>query len=152
MRRHGRITTGGMIIGLLIALALVLAVIALTRYDTTGRTGNRLGKEFVYDVAELARVDPNLILYEEISSPIPTGFTEAHCLAVDGNGLIYVGGDGMIRRLNQAGNRLGDIGLTTERKTRLTPGHREIDLGQNTRIEQRAMEVAFGIVDLVALG
>lgn len=111
MRRQGRVTTSGMIIGLLIALALILAVIALTRYDTTGRTGNRLGREFVYDVAELARVDPNLILYEEVSRPIQTAFAEAHCLAVDGNGLIYVGGDGMIRRLDQAGNRLGDNGL-----------------------------------------
>ena len=111
MKRHGRITTGGMMIGGLIALALILAVIALTRYDTTGRTGNRLGKEFVYDVAELARVDPNLILYEEVAGPIPTGFAEAHCLAVDANGLINVGGDKMIRRLDPAGNRLGDIAL-----------------------------------------
>jgi hypothetical protein len=111
MKRYGRTTTSGVIIGLLIALALILAVIALTRYDATGRGGNRLGKEFVYNTSDLPKTDPNLILYEENASPIPTGFAQVFCVAVDAKGLVYVGGDQAIRCFGRGGKQVAEIAL-----------------------------------------
>jgi len=111
MKRNGRITTGDLITGLLIALALILAVIALVRYDTTGRGGNRLGKEFVYDTSDLPKTDPNLILYEESTGPIPTGFAQVFCVAVDAKGLVYVGGDQAVRCFDRDAKQVADMAL-----------------------------------------
>ncbi len=111
MYRFRGIAKMQVVTGSVIALGLILAVIALTRYDTTGRTGNRLGKEFVYDVTDLPQTDPNLVLYEENTNFIQTGFVQAHCVAVDANGQVYVGGDKAIHRFDDSGNQLGDIPL-----------------------------------------
>ena len=111
MYRNQGTSKTGIMTGLIIALGLIVAVVALVRYDTTGRSGNRLGKEFVYNVTDLPQIDPNLILYEENARLIQTGFDQAHCVAVDGKGLIYVGGDRAIRRFDSAGTQVSDIAL-----------------------------------------
>ncbi|MHC4326011.1 MAG: hypothetical protein ACYSUX_17215, partial [Planctomycetota bacterium] len=61
-------------IGALITLAVVVAVVAVVRLDVLGSKGGGLGKEFKYQVDELARIDPNLVLYEESAGAIKTGF------------------------------------------------------------------------------
>jgi len=48
--------------GVLAAVAVVIAGVAVVRLDTTGKKGSGLGKEYVYDIKELAKIDPNLIL------------------------------------------------------------------------------------------
>jgi hypothetical protein len=99
------------IIGVLITLAVVVAVVAVVRLDVVGSKGGGLGKEFKYDVDKLARIDPNLILYEESAGAIKTGFANAHGIAVDSKGSVYVAGDKAIRIFAQSGDRLGEIKL-----------------------------------------
>jgi len=99
------------VIGVLISLAVVVAVIAVVRLDVVGRKGGGLGKEFKYNVNELARIDPNLVLYEESGDAIKTGFVETHGIAVDSKGSIYVAGDKAIRIFAQSGDRLSEIQL-----------------------------------------
>jgi len=99
------------IIGVLITLAVVIAVVAVVRLDVVGSKGGGLGKEFEYNVNELARIDPNLILYEESAKAIKTGLTNTHGIAVDSKGSVYVAGDKAIRIFAQSGDRLGEIKL-----------------------------------------
>lgn len=100
------------LIGALIALAVVVAVVAVVKLDVVGSRGGGLGKEFKYEVDELARIDPNLIIYEESAEPIKTGFAKTHAIAVDSKGSVYVAGDKAIRFFAQSGDRLGEIELS----------------------------------------
>ena len=99
------------VIGVLITLAVVVAVVAVVRLDVLGRKGGGLGKEFKYDVNELARIDPNLILYEESTGSIKTGFADTHGIAVDSKGSVYVAGDKAIRIFTRSGDQLGEVKL-----------------------------------------
>ena len=98
-------------IGVLIILAVVIAVVAVVRLDVLGRKGGGLSKEFQYDVNELVQIDPNLILYEESAEAINTGLTNTHGIAVDSKGSIYVAGDKVIRIFARNGDRIGEIKL-----------------------------------------
>jgi len=100
------------LIGVLIALAVVIAVVALVLLDTTGKKGSGLGKEYRYDVKDLAKIDPNLILYEESAQSFSTGFTDSHGIALDSQGSIYIAGDRAIRIFAQSGDLLNEIELT----------------------------------------
>ncbi len=102
------------LVGVLVALAVIVAVAAVARLDVFGRKGNRLGQGFQYDIEELARIDPKLILYEEADSTIETGFTASHAIAVDSKGTICVAGDRAIRKFSDRGVTLGQIELAGE--------------------------------------
>ena len=99
------------LVGVLVALAVVVAIIAVARLDVFGGKGSGLRKEFTYDIAELARVDPNLILYEESAGPIETGFSDSHGIAVDSDGSMYIAGDRAIRIFAQNGDVRREIEL-----------------------------------------
>ena len=64
------------LVGVLVAAAVVVGIVSVVKLDVAGNRGNRLGKEFKYDIAKLAQVDPNLILYEESAEPI--GRSQGH--------------------------------------------------------------------------
>jgi hypothetical protein len=83
--------------GVLIGLAVAIAVIAVLRLDTTGRTGSGLGREYTYDINELTVVDPNLILYEESAQPLATGLESSNAVVIDLRGRICVAGDKAVR-------------------------------------------------------
>jgi hypothetical protein len=112
MKKQG-VTTSGILIGVTVVVALVLAIIALLRFDTTGSSGNRLGQEYTYDVDDLGQIDPNLILYEQVGDPIPTGFVHSRCIVAYGSA-IYVGGDQAVNRFNVTGEKAGSIALDDE--------------------------------------
>jgi hypothetical protein len=105
-------TTAGKLIGVVVVLAIVTAIFALARLDVIGRKGSGLSDQFVYDVKDLAKIDPNLILYKETPSPIRTGFTNARGLAVGPQGSIYVAGDKAIRTFSENGQLLAEIELS----------------------------------------
>jgi len=98
-------------IGILIGLVIVIAVVAMLRLDTTGEKGSGLGTDFEYNLEQLAKIDPNLILYEESARLIDTGFKTTHAVSIDSHGAIYVAGDHAIRVFNDKGNLLNEIGL-----------------------------------------
>ena len=97
-------------IGILIGMAVVIAVVALIRLDITGNKGSGLGKEYLYEID--LKIDPNLILYEESVKPFNTGFTNTHAIALDSQGSIYIAGDKTIRIFTENGKLLDEIVLT----------------------------------------
>jgi len=105
-------TTAGKLIGVVVVLAIVTAIFALARLDVIGRKGSGLGEQFVYDVKDLAKIDPNLILYQENAPPIRTGFAHTRGLAVGRQGSIYVAGDKAIRTFSENGQLLAEIELS----------------------------------------
>jgi hypothetical protein len=93
----------------LICVAIFVAIFVLARLDTTGESGSGLGKSYNYDIEELAKTDPNLILYEESTQPISTGFVNSHAIVVDSKGAICVAGDQAIRVFAETGGLLSDV-------------------------------------------
>ena len=71
---------------MLIGAAVVVAIGALLLVDVTGQRGSGLSQAYDLNAARLARFDPNLILYDEVGEPIPTGFERTRALAVDAAG------------------------------------------------------------------
>ncbi len=100
-RRLGTMGTR-ILIGVLIGLAVVIAMIAVVRLDTTGKKGSGLGKEYLYEID--AKIDPNLIIYEEAGSAISTGLKASTTIAVGPGGRVYVAGDEVIRVFNEGPN------------------------------------------------
>ena len=98
-------------VGVLLGLSVIGAIVAVVRLDTTGKKGSGLGKEYEYDVKELTRIDPNLILYEELAEAIKTDFANTHGIAVDLKGSVYVAGDKAIRIFARSGKQLSEIKL-----------------------------------------
>ena len=109
-RRLATANTKILIAGLIV-LAVAVAIIAVVRFDTTGKKGSGLGDEFIYDLGDLGKIDPNLILYKESAPAIDTGFNTSRAIALDSRGTIYVAGDKSIRKFDENGNDLGEIKL-----------------------------------------
>jgi len=122
MNKHTGKAASGTLVGIIAAGAIIVAVAAILHFDVTGQSGNRLSADFQYDLGAFARTDPNLILYEETSAPIPTGFQNSTCIASAPNGNLYVGGDNAIRIFSLTGEQLGDI-TVEDTPTTLTLAH-----------------------------
>jgi len=120
-------------IGILIGLAVVTAVVALVRLDTTGKKGSGLGKEYLYEID--AKIDPNLILYEESAQSLSTGFTDSHGIALDSQGSIYVAGDRAIRVFAQSGDLLNVIELTDAPRCLTVADDDKIYVGMTNYVE-----------------
>lgn len=123
------------IIGLLIVLAVVVAVVAVVKLDVVGNKGGGLSKEFKYEVDELARIDPNLIMYEESTDPIKTGFANTHGIAVDSKGSIYVAGEKAVRIFSLSGDKLGNIELDDTPKCLTVRDDGTLYIGMKDHIE-----------------
>ncbi len=103
-----------MAVGLVIAGAIVVAIVALLTVDPTGRSGSGLSQAYHLDVAALAAFDPNLVLYEEDAPALATGLARSRALALDANGLVYVAGDSAVRVLSRTGDVRRTVELTGE--------------------------------------
>ena len=110
---QGKVDTG-IIVGVLIAVAVVVAVGSLVLDDVLGEKGSGLSEAYNVDAAKLAAFDPNLLRYQETVPPIPTGFSRARGLALDAEGRFYVAGDEAIRVLSPTGNLERVISLSRE--------------------------------------
>lgn len=96
-------------IGILIGMAVFIAVVAIIRLDITGDKGSGLGNEYLYEI-DLS-VDPNLILYEESGESMKTGFASTRAIALDSQGLMYIAGDKAVRIFTESGKLLDEIVL-----------------------------------------
>ena len=121
------------LIGVLIALAIVIAAVALVRLDTTGKKGSGLGKEYLYEID--AKIDPNLILYEESAQWFNAGFTDTYGIALDSQGSIYIAGDKAIRVFTGSGNLLDEIELTDVPRCLTVAGDGRIYVGMKNHVE-----------------
>jgi len=96
-------------VGMLIGVAVFVAVVAMIRLDITGDGGSGLGSQYDYEID--FSIDPNLIIYEESAEPLKTGFTITHAIALDPQGLIYIAGDKSVRIFSESGKLLSEIVL-----------------------------------------
>ncbi len=108
--RPGKIDAN-LLIGVLVAAAVVVGIVAVLKLDVVGNKGSGLSEEFKFNVEELAHIDPNLIIYEESAEAIDTGFESAKTIAVGTKGTIYVGGDNSIRVFTMRGKLQNEINL-----------------------------------------
>ncbi len=135
MNRRTGITNIEILVGVLVALAVAVAIIALVKLDVTGEKGSGLGKEFIYDTKDLGKIDPNLILYEQVAKAISTGFTNSRGIALDSQGFIYVAGDKAIRLLDKNGNLLNEINLDDTPRCLAVADDGRVYLGMKDHVE-----------------
>ncbi|MBN2270640.1 MAG: NHL repeat-containing protein [Sedimentisphaerales bacterium] len=100
------------LLGALIVLATLVAAVSVMKLDSFGNRGNSIGRKFTDEITELARIDPNLILYEESSIRISTGFEQSQAIAADSEGRIYVVGDNALRVFTPSGEPISRISLS----------------------------------------
>lgn len=112
-RMSGRINGGGIVVVLILA-ALAAAVVAILQFDSTGETGSGLSEAYAYDLSQLAKVDPNLILYAESGPIIRTGFGQSRAIGLDSTGRVCVAGDRAIRIFDASGNVERTIAIAGE--------------------------------------
>ena len=124
-----------MLVGVLVALAVVVGIVAVLKLDVVGKKGSGLSEDFKYDIAELAYIDPNLILYEESAEAIDTGFKAAKTIAVDAKGSIYVGGDKSIRVFAMSGKLINEISLGRTPGCLVVSADGSIFVGQRDHVE-----------------
>lgn len=126
---------GGWIVALLVVAALGAAVVAILRLDTTGRTGSGLSEAYAYDLSQLAKIDPNLILYAESGPVIQTGFSQSRAIALDSSGRMYIAGDGAIRVFGASGIVERTIDLAVEPQCLTVSDDGTIHVGMKDHVE-----------------
>jgi len=92
----------GVLIGIVIAVALVVGAFAMFAIDWSGERGNRLPKQFDYDLSEYMTIDPALVHYKQTAT-IPIDLIDATGIAVGPEDRIYVAGDEEIVVYNAEG-------------------------------------------------
>ncbi len=97
---------------IVVVVAIGIGVFSLVKQDVTGESGSGLRSDFDYDVSELAKVDPALILYDETDTPIITKQTYASTIAIDGLDNIYVSGKGKIVIFDTAGKQIRELPIS----------------------------------------
>jgi hypothetical protein len=55
------------------------------------------------DLIAGTKIDPDMILYREVTKPVPSGFTESRSVTVDGSGALYAAGDKAVRVFDSRG-------------------------------------------------
>jgi len=91
-------TVTGFLIGAVVAAAVVVAIVVVIRMDPNRREGPPLPAEYIYDLSELRKVAPELILYKPFWQ-FKTDFRQARAIAVGADGEIHLAGDDSIRIL-----------------------------------------------------
>ena len=109
--KSGKIDSG-LWAGVVITVAIAAGFCAVFFFDTTGQKGSGLSEEYVYDISQYAKIDPALILYQQIGPTIATGLKSTKAIAVRGD--IYIAGDKEIVVLDTAGKTKKRISLDAE--------------------------------------
>ena len=97
------------------------------------REARGVSREYKKTLSSMAQIDPKMILYREMSGPVPTGFTESRNVAIDGSGILYVVGDQAIRIFNPQGRIKETIDLTISPFC-LAPTDEQFYIGTRDRI------------------
>lgn len=110
-RRCGKIES--LLIGVVVALAVAAGVGAFLLMDSSGSL-SPLGPEYSYDLAEYARIDPELILYAQRGPEIATGLTQNRAIVVTRDGTMLVAGDKRVVELDVRGGIVRAIDCPAE--------------------------------------
>ena len=135
MKRVSGIAKSDIAVGLVVTIAVIAGITALLRFDISGQKGSGLEKEFVYNIDDLIKIDPALILYALASEPINTGFNQSYSIATDSNGNIYTAGDKAIRLFDSSGNFKEEIKLDNPPRCLTVAENAKIYIGMNNYIQ-----------------
>ncbi len=133
MKCRTAMTTANLLIGLLVALAVVVCIVAVWQLDVTGKKGSGLGKEFTFEVDTY--IDPNLILYEESAQPISTAFAASIAVAVGPYDCLYVAGDKAIKVFSENGSLLATMKLAAKPKSLTVSDDGKVYVGMPDHVE-----------------
>ena len=111
-QRLGKIQSGFWI-GLVLVIAILAGIVAFVLFDASG-VKSTLPPEYSYDIEQYAKIDPALILYEQVGETIDTDFEATHAIAVGVDGKIYIAGDREIAVYTSDGNAIRQIELEGE--------------------------------------
>jgi hypothetical protein len=92
------------ITAVIIAAAIIVCVGAFLALDTSGKKGSGLGDQFTYDISGLAKVDPALINYHQVTT-IGTSLAKVSAVDIDEEDNIYVAGVNGIEIYDNKGNK-----------------------------------------------
>lgn len=134
MKERHASTNSPLLIAAVIVAAMIVAIVAVINLDATGKKGNKLSEEFSYNIDDLEKVDPDLILYSETLPPIDTGLNETSAIAIDDTGNIYIAGDNSIIVFDQNKSRIKNINLN-QKPYCLTLSDNRIYIGLKDHIE-----------------
>lgn len=110
MPAHRRTGLGSVMIGAIVAAALVGAAWAVLRVDPSGRRGSGLSDRFDLDVERYTTVDPKLVAYEETGA-FATGMAEVRAIVAGPDDRVYVAGDQAVRVFDLGGKPLEAIAV-----------------------------------------
>ena len=96
-----------------VVLAIIVGVVVWMRMKPPGEEGNKLPKQFDYNLEQYAKVDPALIRYDE-KATIPLDMAEPRAVAVGPRDRVFVAGDKAIAVFNRGGDKLKTIKLERE--------------------------------------
>lgn len=91
------------------------------------------GNQDARDLISMTKIDPEMILYEEIQKPVSTGFIESRFVAVDSSGILYLAGDQSIRMMDSRGRLKETIELNVSPFC-LVPTESQFYIGTRDRI------------------
>ena len=97
----------------MVVLAIIVGVFVWMRINPSGEEGNKLPKQFDYNLEQYAKVDPALIRYDE-KATIQLDMAEPRAVAVGPRDRVFVAGDKAIAVFNRDGNILKTIKLEQE--------------------------------------
>ena len=92
-------------------LVVSAAGVAIWKNDPRARRGDRLGPSFQLDLEQFRKVDPKLVLFEQVGS-IDTRMPQPRSLAVGGDGTLYVGGQDAIAMFDAQGQPIRSFAVT----------------------------------------
>jgi len=106
MKRSAAMTAAG-VAGGVVVVAVIAAAIGGIALAVRSISRPREGKT-PYDLTDLRRVDPDLIICEELRA-FPTGLQTSRGIALAGDGRIAVCGDSAVRFFDANGTRTGEV-------------------------------------------
>lgn len=119
----------------IVVFAIAVGLVAVLRLDVTGERGSGLRSDFVYDVSDLTKVDPALILYDESDVTIITEQTGTSAITIDGSDNIYVTGDERIAIFDTAGKQIRQFPINGPIRAIAVSTDGKIYIGYKDRIE-----------------
>ena len=103
----------GILTGLVLAAAIVAGLAAFFFFDASG-TKSTLGPEYSYDIEQYTKIDPSLILYQQVGEAIELDFKITRAIAVVADGKFYIAGDEKIAIYAPDNSVLMELELTGE--------------------------------------
>ncbi len=86
-----------------------------------------------HDIIASTRIDPEMILYDEASKPVSTGFKESRSITVDDSGSLYAAGDQSIKIFDSKGKLKNTVSLAVT-PFYVAPAEKSFFIGTKDRV------------------